>query len=51
MICGCIGVVAEVSKEALTKRHEQGWVMEVIDNLDDLLSRLRQARANNEVLS
>merc|ERR1712127_1165451 len=29
VICGCIGVIAEVSWEALDKRHAQGWVVEV----------------------
>ena len=29
VICGCIGIVVEVSYEALLKRYEQGWVMEM----------------------
>ena len=49
MICGCIGIVAEVSGEALMKRHKQGWVNEVIDNLDHLVKRVREAKNNNEV--
>ena len=49
VICGCIGIVAEVSGEALMKRHKQGWVNEVIDNLDDLVKRVREAKNNNEV--
>ena len=32
VICGCIGVVAEISYEALKKRKDQGWVKELIDN-------------------
>merc|ERR1711992_126042 len=33
VVCGCVGVIAEVSREALEKRHRQGWVLEVVDNL------------------
>nr|XP_022300054.1 urocanate hydratase-like [Crassostrea virginica] len=43
-ICGCIGVVAEVSKEALEKRYNQGWVMKVTDSLDECVSLIRQAK-------
>ena len=49
MICGCIGIIAEVSEEALRKRHDQGWVCEVIDDLDLLVKRVREARKNKEV--
>jgi urocanate hydratase len=37
VICGCVGIVAETSKEALMKRHKQGWVVEVIDDLEVLI--------------
>jgi len=50
-ICGCIGVVAEVSYEALKKRYDQGWILEIIDDLDQLITRLRTARKNKEVTS
>ena len=49
VICGCVGIVAETSKEALMKRHKQGWVVEVIDDLDILVARVREAKNNNEV--
>ena len=49
MICGCIGVVAEVSYEALKKRYDQGWVLEIIDDVDALVSRLQVAKKNKEV--
>lgn len=49
MICGCIGIVAEVSYEALKKRHDQGWVSEIIDDLDKLMARVIKARAEKEV--
>lgn len=35
-IAGCITVVAEVNDKATWKRHEQGWVDEVTDDLDKL---------------
>ncbi|XP_063116265.1 urocanate hydratase [Cavia porcellus] len=51
VIVGCIGVIAEVDKAALVKRHQQGWLMEVTDSLDHCIGRLREARKNKEVLS
>ena len=36
--------MAETSHEALMKRHKQGWVVEVIDDLDVL------AKARNKVV-
>jgi urocanate hydratase len=36
---------------AATKRHQQGWVDELIDNMDDLVARVKSAQANNEVVS
>ncbi|XP_042886613.1 urocanate hydratase-like, partial [Penaeus japonicus] len=51
VICGCIGVVAEVSEEALKKRHKQGWLLEYTDNLDTLMRRIREARRKKEVTS
>ncbi len=50
-IAGCITIAAEVNSKAATKRHEQGWVDVLIDNMDNLLSRVRQAQATNEVVS
>lgn len=50
-IVGCIGVIAEVDKAALLKRHQQGWLMEVTDSLDKCIERLREARRKKEVLS
>lgn len=50
-IAGCITVVAEVNDKATTKRHQQGWVDEVIGNLDELLARIKKAKADKEVVS
>jgi len=50
-IAGCISVAAEVNPKAATKRFEQGWVDVLIDNMDDLLARVREAKEKNEVVS
>lgn len=50
-ICDCIGIVAEVSYDALKKRFDQGWVLEIIDDLDQLIDRVRTARNNKESTS
>lgn len=50
-IAGCITVCAEVNPKAAHKRHEQGWVDELIDDLDGLVSRVRKAQENEEVVS
>lgn len=50
-IAGVISVTAEVNPAATWKRHEQGWVDEVISDLDELVSRVRKAKENSEVVS
>ncbi len=50
-ISGCITVVAEVNSKAAEKRHAQGWVDEIIDNLDTLVARVQNAKSNREVVS
>jgi urocanate hydratase len=50
-IAGCISVVAEVNTRATQKRHEQGWVDEVIDNIDALIHRVKKAKSNLECVS
>ncbi|MDY0280741.1 MAG: urocanate hydratase [Salinivirgaceae bacterium] len=50
-IAGVISVVAEVNPKATNTRHTQGWVDEVIDNLDQLVTRVRAAKKNKEVVS
>ncbi len=44
-------VTAEVNPAATYKRHEQGWVDEVITNLDELVARVREAKENKEAVS
>ncbi|MCR8668623.1 urocanate hydratase [Aestuariibaculum sp. M13] len=50
-IAGCITIAAEVNEKAATKRHEQGWVDVLVDNLDDLVARVRTAQEEKEVVS
>lgn len=50
-IAGCITVCAEVNAAAAYKRHEQGWVDELVDTTDQLVHRVKKAQVNKEVVS
>jgi len=50
-IAGCISICAEVNPKAAKKRHEQGWVDLLIDDMDTLLIRTKQAQEKKEVIS
>lgn len=50
-IAGCVTVCAEVNPSAAQKRHAQGWVDELVDDLEQLLSRVITAKKNKEVVS
>jgi urocanate hydratase len=50
-IAGVISVTAEVNAKAAKTRHEQGWVDEVIEDLDALCIRVRVAKERKEVVS
>ncbi|HAV53571.1 MAG TPA: urocanate hydratase [Aequorivita sp.] len=50
-IAGCVTVCAEVNKKATQTRHSQGWVDEVISDLDKLSKRVKEALANKETVS
>ena len=50
-IAGCVTVCAEVNPKITKIRHEQGWINEIIDNIDHLVPRVKTALANNEVVS
>ena len=50
-IAGCISVTAEVNPKASRKRHEQGWVDEITDDLSELVERVRKAQKNKETVS
>ena len=51
VIAGAVGVIAEVNPAALRKRHEQGWLQEVEDDLDAVLRRIERARRERTPLS
>jgi urocanate hydratase len=50
-IAGCITVIAEVNEKATLKRHSQGWVDEVVYDLNDLVKRIHSAKATKEIVS
>jgi urocanate hydratase len=51
VIAGAVGVIAEINPAAIRKRHEQGWLQEVEEDLDAVLSRIDRARTSGEALS
>jgi urocanate hydratase len=51
VIAGAIGVIAEINPRPLRTRHEQGWLMEVEEDLDRLLLRIEKARRKKSPLS
>ena len=50
-IAGCITVVAEINPKATKTRHEQGWVDEVIDDINELCQRVKIAKQQKEIVS
>jgi urocanate hydratase len=50
-ISGCVTVCAEVNPKITHIRHSQGWINEVIDNIEDLVPRVKRALVDKEVVS
>ena len=50
-IAGVVSVTAEINPLAAHKRHDQGWVDELHDNLDELIPRIRKAVQDKKVVS
>ena len=50
-IAGVVSVIAEINPKAIKTRHSQGWVDEVISDLDKLVNRVHIAKQNKEVVS
>jgi urocanate hydratase len=50
-IAGCVTVCAEVNPKITHIRHSQGWINEVIENINDLVPRVKKALENQEVVS
>ncbi|GGK09963.1 urocanate hydratase [Yeosuana aromativorans] len=50
-IAGCITVCAEVNPKITKIRHEQGWIDEIITDLNDLVLRVTKAKKDKETVS
>lgn len=50
-IAGCVTVCAEVNPKITHIRHSQGWINEIITDLDELTSRVTSALENKETVS
>ncbi|CAM1352304.1 Urocanate hydratase [Tenacibaculum insulae] len=50
-IAGCITVCAEVNPKITQVRLDQGWIDEKITDLDELVTRVKEAKANKETVS
>lgn len=50
-IAGCITVCAEVNPKITKIRHDQKWVDEIHEDLDELVERVRKAQENQETVS
>jgi urocanate hydratase len=50
-IAGIVSVIAEVNPKAIQKRYSQGWVDEIIADMDKLVERVKKAKENKEVVS
>jgi len=50
-IAGVVSVTAEVNPKAAYKRHEQGWVDKVTDNLDSLVEQVKKAVKEKSIVS
>ncbi|UOB17746.1 urocanate hydratase [Abyssalbus ytuae] len=50
-IAGCITVCAEVNPKAAKKRHEQGWVDVLINNMDELIARVKDEITKKATIS
>jgi len=50
-IAGCVTVCAEVNSKITHIRHSQGWINEIIENIEELVPRVKKALENKEVVS
>ena len=51
VISGVVSVIAEINPLAARKRHDQGWVDEIHEDLDELVPRIRKACRDREAVS
>lgn len=50
-IAGVVSVTAEINSAAAKKRYEQGWVDELVDNLEILAEKVKESRRKKEAKS
>ena len=51
VIAGAVCIIAEIDPVAANKRHEQGWLSELYEDLDKVTIRASQAKENMEAIS
>ena len=51
VIAGAVSIIADPNSYAAKKRYEQGWLSELYDELDGLISRTREAITKKEAVS
>ena len=50
-IAGCVTVCAEVNPKITHIRHSQGWINEIIENIEELVPRVKKALESKETVS
>tara|TARA_B100000131_G_scaffold302027_1_gene324783 strand:+ start:57 stop:1814 length:1758 start_codon:yes stop_codon:yes gene_type:complete len=51
VIAGCVAVISEINPNAAKKRHEQGWLSELHDDVDKVIDRMLEAKSRGEAVS
>ncbi len=51
VIAGAVCIIAEIDPIAASKRHQQGWLTELYDDLEKVISRSKQAVEDKEAIS
>ena len=51
VIAGAVCIIAEIDPIAANKRHQQGWLTELYDDLEKVISRSKQAVEEKEAIS
>ena len=51
VIAGAVCIIAEIDPIAANKRHQQGWLTELYDDLEKVISRSKQAVKDKEAIS
>jgi urocanate hydratase len=50
-IAGCVSITAEVNRKAAEKRHAQGWVDQITDDLDKLIGMVKDTQRKKQATS